>query len=120
MEECRTDLISNEQDLLIARLKAEAYELTQKVRDYDMLNQEYLALQAKFASLASDYQKNKSGLASHQDHQQNVAYFMKKSHDENEEILSNLDRQREQNNVDSIGLKKSGDAKMRMMHTLKQ
>ena len=101
-------------------MKAEAFELTQKARDYDVLNQEYLNLQAKFASLASEYHKNKSGLDSHVDHQANVAYAMKKSHDENQVILSNLDQQREQNNVDAIGLKKSGDAKMRMLQTLKQ
>lgn len=40
---------------MIARLKAEAFELTHKVRDYDTLNQEYLALQAKMAALTSEY-----------------------------------------------------------------
>lgn len=119
MDPCRVDLQSNEQDLLIARLKAEAFELSQKVRDYDALNQEYLNMQAKFSNLASEYHKNRSGLASHQEHQTNMSYHMKKSHDENWVVKSNLESQQDSFNVDAIGLKKSGDQKMRTLQTLK-
>ena len=85
------------------------------MRDYDALNQEYLSLQAKFSSLASEFHNNKSGLASHQEHQTNVAYFMKKSHDENEAVKNNLEQQQSAFNVDAVGVKKSGDAKMRAL-----
>lgn len=90
------------------------------MRDYDALNQEYLSMQAKFNSLASEYHNNKSGLASHHEHQSNVAYYMKKSHDESEAVKNNLEHQQSTFSVDAVGAKKSGDTKMRMLQMLKQ
>lgn len=76
-------------------------------------------MQAKFQGLVQEFKRNKSGLASHEEHQSNLAYFMKKTHDENAVARHNLAIQQDQASSDYIGLKKSGDAKMRTLQSLK-
>lgn len=42
---------NNRKDLLIAQLKAEAFELRQKVRDYQALHERYSSLEVRFNSM---------------------------------------------------------------------
>lgn len=47
----QSKLQNNDKDIKIAILKTQAFETTQKLRDYELLNEQYLQLQSKFQQL---------------------------------------------------------------------
>ena len=47
-----------DQDLMIATLKAKAFDLTQRLRDYDSLNEQFMSLSAKFEMLKHEKSLN--------------------------------------------------------------
>ena len=56
-------IYSNDQDLKIANLKVEAYQLSQQVRDFEALREQFLKLQSNIKSLKEEGQSNYYGLS---------------------------------------------------------
>ena len=61
----KSTMKDNSQDVKIATLKAQAFELSQKLRDYQSLNEQYLNLQSKFQQLQEEQVRNGEGFSSH-------------------------------------------------------
>ena len=64
-------LMDNSQDITIAKLKGHAFEVKQKLRDYENLNAQYLELQSGFQLLQEEQKRDGTGYESYVEQVQN-------------------------------------------------
>eukprot|EP00347_Sterkiella_histriomuscorum_P012525 403368242 len=122
---------NDQKDLIIAQLKAEAFELRQKDRDYRQLHEQYLSVKHKYQQLVDEKKRNETELQSRIEYQFSASRSMKREAEDlrviNEDLQNNMNVQNYQNrrrkgedlSIDQQGLHRLADDKQQQLETIK-
>eukprot|EP00350_Pseudokeronopsis_sp_OXSARD2_P011575 CAMPEP_0170543760 /NCGR_PEP_ID=MMETSP0211-20121228/2768_1 /TAXON_ID=311385 /ORGANISM="Pseudokeronopsis sp., Strain OXSARD2" /LENGTH=141 /DNA_ID=CAMNT_0010847221 /DNA_START=18 /DNA_END=443 /DNA_ORIENTATION=+ len=99
--------VENQQkDLIIAQLKAEAFELRQKERDYRQLHEQLMNLQHKFSLQEDEKKRNENDLQSKIEFENSNSRSLKREIDDLKVIYDDLVRKGNEAGVDLNGMQR--------------
>ena len=114
------ELMDNSQDIAIAKLKGHAFEVKQKLRDYENLNAQYLELQSRFQQLQDEQKRDGTGYQSYVEQVQNGYTSMQREIEELENFKLSLINKQDSYQNDLNGLKKQGNDYMKLLESKKR